>query len=182
MVPISTDERHGFGAVVPLSTRASPLVQGRAGGPVESSPQLVRHIGSGSTWFAEQLSPLITRSAATSSIWLRVFVSDGTSASMTRRGCQASCSRPANAVLSLSSHPQARLICRNGSCITFSWSIEYFFKNSIYIRQRGFVRPKFFLLGDEATTLADTKNVNTTQGTCQRLNTGEPHHTYSFTL
>ena len=43
-VRISTGERHDFGTVVPLSTRASP-VQGRAGGFVESSLKLVRHIG-----------------------------------------------------------------------------------------------------------------------------------------
>ena len=48
-VRISTSERHGFGAEAPLSTRASSLEQGRAGGPVELSPKLARHIGSGST-------------------------------------------------------------------------------------------------------------------------------------
>ena len=45
-VRISTGERHGFGASAPLLTMASSL-QGRAGGSVESSPKLVRHIGSG---------------------------------------------------------------------------------------------------------------------------------------
>ena len=35
-VRISTGERHDFGATAPLSTRASCLVQGRAGGPVEN--------------------------------------------------------------------------------------------------------------------------------------------------
>ena len=48
-VRISTGEKHGFGAAAPLSTRASSLVQGRAGGLVESSPKLVRHIGLVST-------------------------------------------------------------------------------------------------------------------------------------
>ena len=35
-VRISMGERHGFGAAASLSTRASSLEQGRAGGPVES--------------------------------------------------------------------------------------------------------------------------------------------------
>ena len=48
-VHIFTGERHGFGAAAPLSTRASSLEQGRAGGPVESSPKLARQIGSRST-------------------------------------------------------------------------------------------------------------------------------------
>ena len=56
-VRISKGERRDFGAAAPLSTRASSLEQGRAGGPVESSPKLVRHTGSGSTWFTEQMSP-----------------------------------------------------------------------------------------------------------------------------
>ena len=54
---ISKGERHDFGATALLPNRASSLEQGRAGGPVESLPKLVRHIGSGSTRFAEQLSP-----------------------------------------------------------------------------------------------------------------------------
>ena len=44
-VRISTGQRHGFGASAPLSIRVSSL-QGRAGGSVELSPKLVRHIGS----------------------------------------------------------------------------------------------------------------------------------------
>ena len=55
-VRIFKGERHDFGAAAPLSARASSLEQGRAGGPVESSPKLVRHIASGSIWFAEQFS------------------------------------------------------------------------------------------------------------------------------
>ena len=56
-VRISMGRRHGFGAAAPLSTRALSLL-GRAGGSVESSPKLVRHIGGPvSTLFAEQLSP-----------------------------------------------------------------------------------------------------------------------------
>ena len=46
---ISAGERHDFGTAAPLSTRASSLEQGRVGGPVESSPKLVRRIGSVST-------------------------------------------------------------------------------------------------------------------------------------
>ena len=48
-VRIFTGERHGFGAAAPLSTTASFLQQGRAGCSVDSSPKLVRHIGSRST-------------------------------------------------------------------------------------------------------------------------------------
>ena len=93
-VRISTGERHDFGAAAPLSTTASSLEQGRAGDSVESPPKLVRHIGSGLTW-AEELSPLVTRSAATSFIRLRVLVSVRTSVSMARRGYRVcSCSGP----------------------------------------------------------------------------------------
>ena len=84
-VRTSMGERHGFDATASLSTRASSLQQGRAEGSVESSPKLVRHIGSGSTW-AEELSPLMTRSTAASSVRLRVLVSGFTSASVARRG------------------------------------------------------------------------------------------------
>ena len=35
-------------------------------------------------------------------------------------------------------------------------SIESFFKHSVYIRQRGFARPEFFLLGDETIALRDS--------------------------
>ena len=98
-VRISTGERHGFGAAAPSSTRASSLEQRRVGGPVESSPKLVRQIGSVLTC-TEELSPLIPRSAPTSSIRLRVLMSVGTSASVTRRGCRASsCSRLAERCL-----------------------------------------------------------------------------------
>ena len=59
-VRTSKGGRHALGAAAPLlSTRASSLEQGSAGGPVQSSPKLVEHIGSGSTWLAEQLSPCI---------------------------------------------------------------------------------------------------------------------------
>ena len=67
----SAGEKHG----------SSSLEQGRAGGQVKLSPKLVRQVGTGLSW-AEELSLLITRSAATSSVRLRVFLSDGTSASM----------------------------------------------------------------------------------------------------
>ena len=56
---ISKGERHDLGAAAPLPTRALSLEQGRAGGPEESLPKLVEHIGSGSTRLAEQLSPCI---------------------------------------------------------------------------------------------------------------------------
>ena len=91
-VRISTGEEHGFGATAPLSTSASFLEQGRAGSPVESSPKLVRHIGSVSIC-AGELSPSITRSGATPFIRLRVLMSAGTSTSVAGRGYRASCSR-----------------------------------------------------------------------------------------
>ena len=56
-VGISKGETHDFGATAPLPTKASSFQQGRAGGLVESSPRLVRHMGLGSTQFIEQLSP-----------------------------------------------------------------------------------------------------------------------------
>ena len=59
VVRISKGERHELGAAAPLPTKASSPEQGRAEGPMESSLKLVEHIGSGSTWFAEQLSPCI---------------------------------------------------------------------------------------------------------------------------
>ena len=52
---ISKGERHDLDAAAPLPTRASSFEQGRAGGPVESSPKLVKLFGSGSTRFAEKL-------------------------------------------------------------------------------------------------------------------------------
>ena len=54
---ISKDGRHNLGGTAPLSTRAFSPEQGGAGGPVQSSPKLVEHIGSESTWSAEQLFP-----------------------------------------------------------------------------------------------------------------------------
>ena len=54
---ISKGERHDLSAAAPFSTKTSSL-QGRAGGPV-FTPKLVEQIGSGSTRFAEKLSPCI---------------------------------------------------------------------------------------------------------------------------
>ena len=56
VVRISKGGRRDLGAAAPLTTRASYLEEGSAGGPVQSSPKLVEHIGSGSTRLAEQLS------------------------------------------------------------------------------------------------------------------------------
>ena len=50
---ISKGERHDLGLAAPLSTRASSLEHESAGGPVQSSPKLVEHIGSGSARLAE---------------------------------------------------------------------------------------------------------------------------------
>ena len=47
-------DRHDLGAAAPLPTRVSSLEQGRAGGPVESSPKLVRHIGLGSIYIHQR--------------------------------------------------------------------------------------------------------------------------------
>ena len=44
---ISKNERHDLGAAARLSTRAFSSEQGGAGGPVQSSPELVEHIVSG---------------------------------------------------------------------------------------------------------------------------------------
>ena len=56
---VSKDRRQDLGAAARLSTRAFFPEQGNAGGPVQSSPELVEHIGSRSTRSAEQLSPRI---------------------------------------------------------------------------------------------------------------------------
>ena len=56
---ISKNERHDLGAAARLSTRVFFPEQGGAGGPMESSLELVEHIRSGSTRSAEQLSPRI---------------------------------------------------------------------------------------------------------------------------
>ena len=94
IVRISKGERHDLGAAAPLSTRATSLEQGSAGGPLQSSPNLVDHIGSGSTRLAEQLSPcIVCATVAALSVRSRVLVSAGPSVSMARRGCRASCSR-----------------------------------------------------------------------------------------
>ena len=88
---ISKGEIHDLGATAPLSTRAFFLEQGSAGGPVKSSPKLVELIGS--IRLAQQRSPCIACTAvAVPSVCSRVSVSAYPSASMARRGCQASCS------------------------------------------------------------------------------------------
>ena len=58
---IFKDERHDLDAAALLSTRASSLEQGSAGGLVQSSPKLllIERIGSGPTQFEEKLSPCI---------------------------------------------------------------------------------------------------------------------------
>ena len=86
VVRISPGERHGFHALAPSSPGTSYLHIGNAAGLVESSPKLVRRIGSRSTR-AEEVSPCFARSAAAPSTRLRVFVSVVTSTSVVRRGC-----------------------------------------------------------------------------------------------
>ena len=90
---ISKDGRHDLGAAARLSTRVFSPEQGGTinRGPVQSSLEVVEHIGSRSTRSAEQLSPRIACTAvAAPSVRSRVFVFAGPSASMARRGCRAS--------------------------------------------------------------------------------------------
>ena len=56
---ISKDGTHDLGAAARLSTRAFFPEQGGAGGLVQSLPELVEHIGWGSTRSARQLSSRI---------------------------------------------------------------------------------------------------------------------------
>ena len=83
-VRISADERHGFGITAPLCTRASPCNKGE--------PEV--------RWsHPRSWSDTSTGRHRASSVPLRVFVSGFTSASVARRGCRASCSRPAKRCL-----------------------------------------------------------------------------------
>ena len=91
-VRILKSERHDFGAAAPLSTKTSSL-RGRVGGSA-FTPKVVELFGPDRTLFAEQLSPCFASTAAAApSVRSRVFLSAGTSASMARRDCRASCSR-----------------------------------------------------------------------------------------
>ena len=96
VVRIFKGGRHDLSAAVSLSTRAFSLKQGSAGRPVQLSPKLIEHIGSGSTRLTKQISPYIACTAvAAPSVRSRVLVSAWPFASMARRGCRASCSRSA---------------------------------------------------------------------------------------
>ena len=98
-VSISAGERHGFGASAPLSTRASSMdlflfFRNRRFSYHPEAGQIRRVVIDPRR--GAILSPFITRSAAEApSVRLRVFVSGFTSASVSRHGCRASCSRPA---------------------------------------------------------------------------------------
>ena len=100
--PAAVDERickggrHDLGAAAPWFTRAFSPEQGGAGGPVQSLPTLVGHIGSGSSRFVEQLPLCIACTAVRRPPCARSLVFARLSASMARRGCQASCSRRAD--------------------------------------------------------------------------------------
>ena len=64
-----------------------------------------------------------------------------------------------NAVLVLSSSPsvcQTCILLIETALHYIKLSIESFFKKSLYVRQRGLVRPKFFLMGDGAIALEDS--------------------------
>ena len=93
VVRISNDGRHDLGAASPLSSTTSSL-QGRAGG-LAFTPKLVELVfWPGSIRRAEKLSPRIACTAvAAPSVCSRVLVFVGPSASMTRHGRQAPCSR-----------------------------------------------------------------------------------------
>ena len=121
---ISMDGRHDWDAAGSLSTATSSL-QGRAGGSA-FTPKLVELVvGPGSTRRAEKPSPRIAYTAvAAPSVRSQVFVvSAGPSASMTRHGCRASCSRRVICWSIFSSqqksHPAFRPIDRS-SCPFFS--------------------------------------------------------------
>ena len=91
---LSTGERHCFGTSAPLPTKASPMDVSGAGGSA-FMPKLVKLDGPSLT-LAGELSPSFTRSAVEApSVRLRVLVYGFTPASLARRGCRASCVRPA---------------------------------------------------------------------------------------
>ena len=92
VVRISKGERHDLDAVVPLST-TTPSLQGRAGGST-FTPNMVEHIGSGSTLGKKHI-PMHCLYCFSGTLRARIFVSNGLSTSIPRRGCRASCSRPA---------------------------------------------------------------------------------------
>ena len=90
----STGGRCGFGASAPLLSRAAHMYfLGAIKRGSAIMPKLINFVGPSST-LAEELSPFINRSAAASSVRLRVLVYGSTSASVARLGCRASCCRP----------------------------------------------------------------------------------------
>ena len=91
----STGGKCGFGFSAPLLTKASPMHFSGARGGTAILTMLVKLIGPSSTLFIKELSPCFARSATASSVRLQVLMSGFASSSMVRRGCQASCSRPA---------------------------------------------------------------------------------------
>ena len=83
----STGRKYDFGASAPLLTRTSPMhFYGAKRGSVVR-PKLAKHVWPSSTRSKELLSPCFARSAAASSVRLRVFVSGSTSASVARCRC-----------------------------------------------------------------------------------------------
>ena len=82
---ISQGERHGFGASVPSSTRASSPHVGRAGGSA-ILPKLVELVRA-STARAEEKLSCFSSSPVPPSVRLRVFMCVFTSASVARRVC-----------------------------------------------------------------------------------------------
>ena len=87
-VRISTGKRHDFGAAAPLSTKTSS--QRRRAGGSAFMPKLVELVGS--AWTLCRTAIPIHRLICCSALrtLTSLFLSDFTSASMTRRGCRAS--------------------------------------------------------------------------------------------
>ena len=123
---------------------------------------MVEYIGSGSTRFVEKLSPCIAYTAlfrgsppCARDCWFllaRLPPWQNVAAEHIALG-------RLNAVLFLSSHPQARqtfLLLSETALHYFQLSIEAFIKKLVYVRQLGLIRSKLFLPRDGAIALRDS--------------------------
>ena len=97
-VRISAGERYFFGTTSQLSTRASYLVQGRAGGPVESSPKLVKTHRIGIDLLGRRIIPTYY-SLCCNVLHTPASLVNATCAFMARSGYRASYSRLAERCL-----------------------------------------------------------------------------------
>ena len=117
--------------------------------------------GPGSTRRAEKPSPRIACTAVTApSVRSRVFVFACPCASMAQTWLPSSMLQACYMLVHLS-HLIRNLVqllvpSIEKDVYSFLLFIEPFFKQSIHIRQRGFTRPEFFLLGDGAIALRDS--------------------------